>query len=145
LFRVYTFICACWSPYPPVSEFFASIRFDIPEHCLLLVVGPNESGKTTRLRARAFVVPADVMLLDEPTSDLDEPTEKHVIQRLLDMRSQCAIVWVHHDIFRALRIADRVMDGQPAIWEAVYFVALGLTVSAASKITGPLLVFCCKL
>ncbi len=40
------------------------------------------------------------------------------------------------------REAYRVMGGRPAIWEAVYFVALGLAVSAASKITGPLLVFC---
>jgi zinc transport system permease protein len=31
---------------------------------------------------------------------------------------------------------------RPALWEGLYFVLLGLTVSAASKVTGALLVFC---
>lgn len=40
------------------------------------------------------------------------------------------------------REAARVMGLRPALWEGVFFVGLGLAVSAASKITGPLLVFC---
>ena len=39
------------------------------------------------------------------------------------------------------REAMLVLGGHPGWWEALYFLALGLAVSAASKIAGPLLVF----
>ncbi len=64
--------------------------------------------KQKTLLARAFVSSADVMLLDEPTSELDEATENSVIQRLQDMRRRSTIIWVHHNMFRALRMAERV-------------------------------------
>jgi ABC-type Mn2+/Zn2+ transport system permease subunit len=41
------------------------------------------------------------------------------------------------------REAARVLGGRPALWETLFFVILGLVVSASARVAGALLVFCC--
>jgi zinc transport system ATP-binding protein len=82
--------------------------FQLTEHQHKTFSQLSGGMKQKTLLARAFAAPADVLLLDEPTSELDQQTEQHVIQRLMDMRHRCTIIWVHHNMFRALRITERV-------------------------------------
>ena len=60
--------------------------------------------------ARAFATEPDVLLLDEPTADLD-PAAAHAIMRLLrdSAAGGRAVVVVQHAIDLAIRFADRVV------------------------------------
>lgn len=52
------------------------------------------------LIARAFVSGAEVIVLDEPTSELDEASEKEVLNHLLELNrdEQKTVLMVHHDL-----------------------------------------------
>ena len=52
------------------------------------------------LIARAFVSGAEVIVMDEPTSELDEVSEKEVLNHLMELNQehQKTILMVHHDL-----------------------------------------------
>ncbi len=57
--------------------------------------------------ARAIVIQPDVLLLDEPTANLD-PYNVGLIENLIRDHVHLTIVLVTHNIFQAKRLADRV-------------------------------------
>lgn len=74
------------------------------------------AGEAQRVAlARALVLQPDVLLLDEPSANLD-PYNIGLIERLVaetrrrddPAATGMTIVWVTHDIFQARRVADRV-------------------------------------
>ncbi|MBN2684134.1 MAG: ATP-binding cassette domain-containing protein [Pontiellaceae bacterium] len=90
----------------------------------------EHAGKTFRelsggmkqkvLIARAFVGGAEVIILDEPTSELDEQSEAEVLAHLLQLNTahQITVLMVHHDTARVASIADtmcRVQHGKAEI------------------------------
>lgn len=61
--------------------------------------------------ARAFAIQPDLMLLDEPFLSLDQPTAERLRLLLLDQwqRSQCAVLFVSHDLAESISLADRIL------------------------------------
>lgn len=57
--------------------------------------------------ARAIVLQPDVLLLDEPTANLD-PYNVGLIENLIREHGRLTIVLVTHNVFQAKRLADRV-------------------------------------
>ncbi|MEU5552825.1 ABC transporter ATP-binding protein [Micromonospora sp. NPDC047793] len=81
--------------------------------------------------ARAFVLDAPVMLMDEPFSGLDEFTARSLRQLLLELRSQeesKAFVFVTHNVFEAAVLSDRVvlMSNRPSTIRRVVKVEVPL-------------------
>ncbi len=71
------------------------------------------SGGETRLvaLARALVLEPDVLLVDEPTADLD-PGRGALVERVLTetaRRRGAGVVWTTHNLFQARRVATTVM------------------------------------
>ncbi|SDU04483.1 phosphate ABC transporter ATP-binding protein [Desulfobacula phenolica] len=56
--------------------------------------------------ARAMVLEPQVLLLDEPTSSLDETSVRVIEQLLLELKSRCTIILVSHYMDQVKRIAD---------------------------------------
>ena len=84
--------------------------FDLLDHQRKIFGELSGGMKQKTLLARAFVTNAPVMLLDEPTSELDEPTEREVLDRLhrLVEQQQCTILFVHHALHQAARLAPQL-------------------------------------
>lgn len=57
--------------------------------------------------ARAFLAEAPILILDEPTSNLDEQSAQRIIEALTGMRSKTRIVITHDEVLA--RAADRVI------------------------------------
>jgi phosphate transport system ATP-binding protein len=57
--------------------------------------------------ARALVLEPQVLLLDEPTSSLDEASVKKIEQLLLNLKENCTIILVSHYMDQVKRIADK--------------------------------------
>lgn len=78
----------------------------------------EHAGKTFRelsggmkqkvLIARAFVGGAEVIILDEPTSELDDQSEREVMTHLLELNRKhgITVLMVHHDLERVATLAD---------------------------------------
>jgi manganese/zinc/iron transport system ATP- binding protein len=66
--------------------------------------------KQKALLARAFVSGADIVLLDEPTSELDEPTEAEVLGHLKRLVAEegRTVVFVHHGLHQAAALAEQL-------------------------------------
>jgi tungstate transport system ATP-binding protein len=77
------------------------------------------SGGETQLvaLARALVLEPEVLLLDEPTANLD-PARVALVERLIEKvrgERRTTVIWATHNIFQARRMADRVvllLDGR---------------------------------
>lgn len=66
-------------------------------------------GQQQRLcLARALMLNPEVLLLDEPTSSLDQKSCGKIEELLLELKSSCAIVLVSHYQDQISRIADQV-------------------------------------
>lgn len=57
--------------------------------------------------ARAFLAEAPILILDEPTSNLDEQSAQRIIEAIANMRSKTRIVITHDEVLA--RAADRVI------------------------------------
>jgi NitT/TauT family transport system ATP-binding protein len=68
--------------------------------------------------ARAFAIEADLLLLDEPMTSLDQANAENLRQQLLSLWQQHRprVLMVTHDLREALQLADRiiVLDGNPS-------------------------------
>jgi len=100
------------------DDAFAALRGigadKLRDECGDAIIGPSGrpvSGGERRLigLARALVLGAPVLLLDEPTEGLDAASEARVIDALARLRGQRTIVLVTHRK-APLRIADRVVE-----------------------------------
>ena len=103
------------------------------------------AGEAQRVAmARALVVRPDVLLLDEPTANLD-PYNVGLIERLVAEEQRTlgmTVVWVTHDIFQARRVADRVaflLGGRLVeVADAETFFTCPTTAQAAAFLRGEL-------
>ncbi len=61
--------------------------------------------------ARAMVIQPQVLLLDEPTANLDPHNVQLIERAILDMHQRCqtTVVLVTHNVFQARRLAQRVL------------------------------------
>ncbi len=57
--------------------------------------------------ARAFAVDPEVLLLDEPCSALDPISTARIEEVILQLRGECTIVIVTHNLQQAARVSDR--------------------------------------
>lgn len=64
--------------------------------------------------ARAMMHDPQILLLDEPTSSLDETAVKQIERLLLDLKKKCTIIMVSHYMDQVRRIADNafVLSGR---------------------------------
>jgi ATP-binding cassette subfamily F protein uup len=116
-------------------------RFLFGAERLAVPVGRLSGGEQARVLVAALMLqPADVLVLDEPTNDLDIPTLEVLEEALIDFPG--AVVLVTHDRFLLERVATTVLglDGGTAVpfadygqWEA----ARGARVAAAAKPRAP--------
>ena len=70
--------------------------------------------------ARALILESEVLLLDEPTSSLDEGAVAEIENLLLSLKKSCTLLMVSHDLAQVDRIADfavEITDGilMPAV------------------------------
>ena len=91
---------------------------------------PNQLSGGERQRvnfARAFLIEAELLLLDEPFFSLDLKLKIRLIKLLIEEKAKKTIVFVTHDIDEALMLSDRILllkDGE---------IALDLTVETSVK------------
>jgi len=81
--------------------------------------------------ARAIAVRPEILLLDEPCSDLDPISTKHIEELLIDLKRNYTIVIVTHNMHQARRVADVV--GFFHAGELVEFAPVGTVFGAAGK------------
>ncbi len=60
--------------------------------------------------ARALVPEPEVLLLDEPTSSLDQRAARAVEELLVNLKERCTLLVVSHYLDQVRRIADRVVE-----------------------------------
>ena len=88
-------------------------RFLFRPEQLPMPVGKLSGGEQARvLLARLMLIPADVLILDEPTNDLDIPTLEVLEESLLEFSG--AVVLVTHDRYLFERVSTTVvgLDGK---------------------------------
>lgn len=70
--------------------------------------GMLSGGQQQRLCiARALVLKPQILLLDEPTSSLDEASVKGIEHLLMELKTDCTIIMVSHYMDQVKRIADQ--------------------------------------
>lgn len=60
--------------------------------------------------ARALILDPEILLLDEPTSSLDERAGAVIEDLLVQLKSQCTILMVSHYLDQVQRVADRIVE-----------------------------------
>ncbi len=85
-------------------------RFDLKEHQRKTFGELSGGMKQKALLARALVSGADVFIMDEPTSELDENSEKEVLAHLfaLSRESGKTVLLAHHGIEQAGALSPTV-------------------------------------
>ena len=85
-------------------------RFGLAEHRRKTFGELSGGMKQKALLARALVSGAEVFVLDEPTSELDEDTERDVLAHLVALvRDEGkTVLLAHHGLDQAAALADRV-------------------------------------
>lgn len=91
-----------------VDEALAAVRMD---HFRNRQIGQLSGGQQQRVfLARAIAQKADILLLDEPFTGVDAPTEKIIIELLQSFRNEGRTVMaVHHDLATASVYFDRLL------------------------------------
>lgn len=88
----------------------ALVRLDLQNHQRKTFGELSGGMKQKALLARALVSGAEVFVLDEPTSELDEETERDVLVHLVALARDegKTILLAHHGLDQAAALADRV-------------------------------------
>ncbi|MBN2809482.1 MAG: phosphate ABC transporter ATP-binding protein [Deltaproteobacteria bacterium] len=60
--------------------------------------------------ARAMILEPAILLLDEPTSSLDEKAAREIEALIFSLKEQCTLLMVSHDQAQIKRVADEVME-----------------------------------
>ncbi|MBN2161447.1 MAG: ATP-binding cassette domain-containing protein [Pontiellaceae bacterium] len=97
-------------------------QFGMLEHASKTFRELSGGMKQKILLARAFVAGADVIALDEPTSELDESAETEVLNHLLRLNREMGktILMVHHDLDQVARLTNtmcRIRHGKAELIE----------------------------
>jgi len=97
----------------------AAERSGLPVRLLESYPHQLSGGQRARVDiARAIVLKPKLLILDEPTSALDASLQAHVIQTLMELRSQLDLtyIFVSHDLNLVRLISDQILvmqKGQP--------------------------------
>ena len=85
-------------------------RFGLAEHQRKTFGELSGGMKQKALLGRALVSGAEVFVMDEPTSELDEETEREVLAHLVTLSRQegKTVLLAHHGLDQAAALADRV-------------------------------------
>ncbi|MDI9624661.1 MAG: ABC transporter ATP-binding protein [Methanothermobacter sp.] len=66
-------------------------------------------GEKQRLAfARALINKPELLLLDEPTSNLDPISKNRIEEAIEELKGQVTIIFTTHDLFQGQRLADRI-------------------------------------
>lgn len=86
------------------------VRFGLVDHQNKTFGELSGGMKQKALLGRALVSGAEVFVMDEPTSELDEETEKDVLSHLVTLVQQegKTVLLAHHGLDQAAQLADRV-------------------------------------
>ena len=96
-------------PSPRAAVEAALRRFDLFDRRSDRAVVLSKGMKQKLALARALVHSPDIILLDEPTANLDPQTSRGVRDLLLELRRDgCAIVVSTHNLDEVERVADRI-------------------------------------
>ena len=98
-------------------------QLDMMEHAGKTFRELSGGMKQKVLIARAFVSGAEVIILDEPTSELDAQAEQEVMTHLLELNRKhgMTVLMVHHDLEQVAQLAEtmcRVRHGKAEIVSA---------------------------
>lgn len=85
-------------------------RFGLEGHANKVFGELSGGMKQKALLGRALVSGADVFVMDEPTSELDEDSERHVLEQLASLarREGKTVLLAHHGLDQAGALADEV-------------------------------------
>ena len=107
-----------WSQHRAVDEILE--RLALMEHAEKNFRELSGGMKQKALLARAFVSQAEVFIVDEPTSELDEASEREVLHHLLQLSREQdkTVLLAHHDLESMATLTDsmcRVRHGNASI------------------------------
>ena len=114
-------------------------RFLFPPEQLEVSVGRLSGGEQARIHiARLMREPADLLILDEPTNDLDIPTLDVLEESLITFEG--GLVLVTHDRFMLDRVATGIvaLDGRGGTATFADYAQWEMTRAASRKTGGPL-------
>ncbi len=111
---------------PRVKDHFLEVdpvllnRLGFDEACLEWELSHLSSGERQRLAlARLLSGNPEILLLDEPTANLDQENGARVEELLLDYRAEngASLLWVTHNPEQKRRVGDRGIHASKEHWE----------------------------